>query len=195
MIAWIEAKRAGLFARAHWTRNIVAGLVVGVVALPLAMAFAIASGAKPEQGLYTAIVAGIAVSTLGGSCVQIAGPTGAVVVILSGITARHGIDGLQLATLMAGVRLLLAGVAELGAIIKFIPHPVIVGFTAGIAVVIFVGQWGDFFGLPPIQAQHFREKLWLSLRAIPRIQGPTLALGALSLVLVVYGPRVPGLRR
>ena len=125
MIALLEAHRAGLLRRAHWLRNIVAGVVVGVVALPLAMAFAIASGAKPEQGLYTAIVAGLVVSMFGGSRLQIAGPTGAFIVILAGITAQYGIDGLQIATLLAGVMLLLLGVARLGAIIKFIPDPVI----------------------------------------------------------------------
>lgn len=160
MMALLEAHRAGLLGRAHWLRNIVSGVVVGVVALPLAMAFAIASGAKPEQGLYTAIVAGLVVSVCGGSRLQIAGPTGAFIVILSGITAQYGIDGLQIATLLAGVMLLLFGLARLGAIIKFIPDPVILGFTAGIAVVIWVGQWRDFFGLPAVGGQHFHEKLW-----------------------------------
>src|SRR6188472_3587746 len=119
MIALLEAHRAGLFRREHWTRNLVSGAIVGVVALPLAMAFAIASGAKPEQGLYTAIVAGLAVSCLGGSRVQIAGPTGAFIVILSGITAQYGITGLQIATMMAGAMLLLLGLTRLGNIIKF----------------------------------------------------------------------------
>src|SRR5579864_2657019 len=100
VIALLEARRAGLFARGSWGGNIVAGVIVGVVALPLAMAFAIASGARPEQGLYTAIIAGMAVSLFGGSRIQIAGPTGAFIVILSGITAKYGIDGLQTATLM-----------------------------------------------------------------------------------------------
>ena len=107
MIAFLEARGAGLLSRSQWLRNIVAGVVVGVVALPLAMAFAIASGAKPEQGLCTAIVASVVVSLFGGSRVQIAGPTGAFVVILAGITARYGVDGLQIATLLAGVILLL----------------------------------------------------------------------------------------
>src|SRR5688572_33196396 len=107
MIALLEARRAGLLRRDHWLRNVVAGVVVGVVALPLAMAFAIASGAKPEQGLYTAIVAGLCVSVFGGSRLQIAGPTGAFVVILAGITAQHGIDGLQIAPLLAGLILVL----------------------------------------------------------------------------------------
>src|SRR5690606_32536454 len=122
------------------------GVIVGIVALPLAMAFAIASGVKPEQGLYTAVVAGIAVSLFGGSRVQIAGPTGAFIVILAGIVAQHGVDGLQIATLMAGVILLLFGVAPMGAVIKFIPARVMVEFTAGIGVLICVGQSNVFFG-------------------------------------------------
>src|ERR1043165_7054589 len=124
MIALREANRAGLLRREQWLPNIVAGLVVGVVALPLAMAFAIASGAKPEQGLYTSIVAGIVVSIFGGSRLQIAGPTGAFVVILAGITARYGMDGLQIATLMAGVILLAMGLTKMGGVIRFIPDPV-----------------------------------------------------------------------
>src|SRR3954467_9026923 len=107
MIALLEARRARLFARPHWLPNLVAGVVVGIVALPLAMAFAIASGVRPEQGIYTAIVGGALVSLLGGSRVQIAGPTGAFIVILAGITAEHGIAGLQVATIMAGVMLVL----------------------------------------------------------------------------------------
>src|SRR5215210_4919199 len=124
MITVLEAYRAGLLARRHWLANIVSGAVVGVVALPLAMAFAIASGAKPEQGLYTAIVAGLLVSLFGGSRVQIAGPTGAFIVILADITARHGMEGLQIATVMAGLMLLVLGLSRLGSIIKYIPDPV-----------------------------------------------------------------------
>src|SRR5690349_16106062 len=169
MIALLEAHRAGLLAREHWMRNIVAGIVVGVVALPLPMAFAIASGAKPEQGLYTAIVAGAAVSAFGGSRLQTAGPTGAFIVILSGCTARYGIDGLQIASLLAGLSLLLLGLARLGAVIKFIPDPVILGFTAGIAVVIWTGQWRDFFGLPTVTGQHCHEKLWHTLQVLPQL--------------------------
>jgi SulP family sulfate permease len=195
VIALLEARSAGLLSRAHWLRNIIAGVVVGVVALPLAMAFAIASGAKPEQGLYTAIVAGLAVAMLGGSRVQIAGPTGAFVVILSGITAQYGIDGLQIATLMAGAMLLLLGIARLGAIIKFIPDPVITGFTAGIAVVIWTGQWKDFFGLPATAGQHFHEKLWHSLQAFPQLHLATTLLALLTLVTVVVTPRLPFMKR
>ena len=137
----INYYRQGLLAKATWLPNIIAGIIVGIVALPLAMAFAIASGAKPEQGIYTAIVAGIVVSLFGGSRVQIAGPTGAFIVILSGITAQYGMEGLQLATLLAGIMLVLMGLTRLGGVMQFIPYPVILGFTAGVALVIWVGQW------------------------------------------------------
>jgi sulfate permease, SulP family len=195
MIALLDARSAGVLGRAHWLRNIVSGIVVGVVALPLAMAFAIASGAKPEQGLYTAIVAGVIVSVIGGSRVQIAGPTGAFVVILASITAQHGIDGLQIATLLAGVILLLFGIARLGAIIKFIPDPVIAGFTAGIAVIIWTGQWQDFFGLPAVSGQHFHEKVWHSLQVFPQLHVATTALAVLALIVVIVAPRLPGFKR
>jgi SulP family sulfate permease len=195
MAALLEAHRAGLFARQHWLPNIVSGVIVGVVALPLAMAFAIASGVKPEQGIYTAIIAGLLVSTFGGSRLQIAGPTGAFIVILAGITAKYGIHGLQIATLMAGVILLLLGLTRMGAIIKFIPDPVIVGFTAGIGVIIWVGQWKDFFGLPPVHGEHFHEKLGALFQAFPELHLPTTALALLSLALVLYAPKLPGLKR
>lgn len=195
MIAFVEAYRAGLLARAHWLPNLAAGTVVGVVALPLAMAFAIASGARPEQGLYTAIVAGVLVSLLGGTRVQIAGPTGAFIALLSVITAQHGIAGLQVATLMAGLILLLMGVARMGAVIRYIPMPVIVGFTSGIAVIIFVGQWRDFLGLPAITGEHFHEKLWYLVRAMPQLDPATLLVGVGSLLLALYAPRAPGLKR
>ena len=195
MIALLEAQRSGLLARAHWWPNIVAGLVVGVVALPLAMAFAIASGARPEQGIYTAIIGGGLVSVLGGSRLQIAGPTGAFIAILAGITARYGIAGLQVATLMAGLILLLMSVARMGSVIRFIPSPVIVGFTAGIAVIIFIGQWTDFLGLPRATGEHFHDKLWHLLQALPDAHRPTLTLGVVSLLLVVFASRVPGLAR
>lgn len=200
MIAILEAKRAGLLTRAHLWNNILAGIIVGVVALPLAMAFAIASGAKPEQGLYTAIVAGFATSLLGGTRAQISGPTGAFIVVLAGITAEYGIDGLQVATLMAGVMLLAMGMARLGSVIKFIPDPVIVGFTSGIAVIIWVGQWKYFFGLQPeASGQHFHEKLWALLRAFDQIDLPTTAIAVTALVILVAGnrlfDRIPGLRR
>lgn len=195
MIAIGEAWKAGLLGREHWLRNLVSGVIVGVVALPLAMAFAIASGVKPEQGIYTAIIGGLLVSLFGGSRLQIAGPTGAFIVILAGVTAKHGIDGLQIATMMAGAMLLLLGMARLGAIIKFIPDPVIVGFTAGIGVIIWVGQWKDFFGLPSISGEHFHEKLWHLLQALPDLHMATTLLAALSLFLVITASRIPGLKR
>ncbi len=195
MIALFEAHRAGLYVRTHCVPNIVAGVIVGVVALPLAMAFAIASGARPEQGLYTAIIGGLLVSLLGGSRVQIAGPTGAFIAILSGITAKYGIDGLQIATLMAGVMLVLMGVARMGGVIKFIPAPVIVGFTAGIGVIIFVGQWRDFLGLPKVGGEHFHEKLWHLIEVLPQVHAPTVALALLSLVLLLGVPKIKPLAR
>ena len=195
MFAIVDAYRQGLLGRSHWLPNVVSGVTVGVVALPLAMAFAIASGAKPEQGLYTAIVAGLIVSAAGGSRLQIAGPTGAFIVILSGITATHGIEGLQIATLMAGVMVLLLGLARLGSIIKFIPAPVIVGFTAGIGLIIFVGQWKDFFGLPAPSGAHFHEQVPELLMALPGFHPATTALAAASLLVVIYASRVPGLKR
>ncbi len=195
MIALVEGYRAGLYARHQWLPNIIAGLVVGIVALPLSMAFAIASGARPEQGIYTAIIGGGLVTLLGGSRVQIAGPTGAFIVILAGISAKYGMAGLQVATLMAGVMLLLMGLTKMGGVIKFIPAPVIVGFTTGIGVIIFVGQWSDFLGLPKVTAEHFHEKLWGQLLLIPQTRLPTLAIALLSLLIVIFSPKVAALKK
>lgn len=195
MIALLEAKRAGLLARKHWMSNCIAGIIVGVVALPLAMAFAIASGVSPEQGIYTAIIAGLAVSILGGSRVQIAGPTGAFIVILAAVVAQHGVEGLQIATLMAGGILLVLGFARMGAVIKFIPAPVIVGFTAGIGVIIWVGQWKEFFGLPAVTGQHFHEKFWQLIHTFPQMDLMTTFIAVVSLLIVIYAPRIPRMER
>src|SRR5690606_37042624 len=127
--------------------DLISGVVVGIVALPLAVAFAIASGVTPERGLYSAIVAGFLISLLGGSRVQIGGPTGAFIVIVYGIVQTHGVDGLLVATIMAGLLLIGLGLARLGTVIKFIPFPVVTGFTSGIALVIFSGQIRDLLGL------------------------------------------------
>src|SRR6202041_1568187 len=190
MIALLEAKAAGLWSRKHIANNVLAGLVVGIVALPLAMAFAIASGARPEQGLYTAIVAALLTSLFGGTRVQISGPTGAFIAVLSIITAQHGIAGLQIATLMAGVILVAFGFARLGAVIKYIPNPVILGFTAGIGVIIFVGQWKDFFGLTPgPSGLRFHEKLWSLIQALPTINPATAGLALLALAILTFGAR------
>lgn len=199
MIALLEAHRSGLLKRVHLAPNIIAGLVVGIVAMPLAMAFAIASGATPAQGLYTAIVAGLATSLLGGTRVQISGPTGAFIAVLAGITAQYGMAGLQAATLMAGVILLILGIARLGAVIRFIPSPVIVGFTAGIAVIIWVGQWKDFFGLPAPHGLHFHEKLLALLQSFRQLHPATTLLASGTLAILALGNRwlgkVRGLER
>src|SRR5687768_4015825 len=144
----VSVFREGYTLPTFW-HDLAAGVTVGVIALPLAMAFAINSGPglKPEVGLYTAIVGGFLISLLGGSRVQIAGPTGAFMPILYLIVQRHGYDGLAIATVMAGAILIVLGIARLGGMIKFIPYPVTTGFTAGIAVIIFSSQMKDFFGL------------------------------------------------
>ncbi|HEU5135694.1 MAG TPA: SulP family inorganic anion transporter [Steroidobacteraceae bacterium] len=200
MIALLEAHKAGLLTRVHLVPNIVAGLVVGVVAMPLAMAFAIASGATPAQGLYTAIVAGLVTSIAGGTRVQISGPTGAFIAVLAGVTAQYGIAGLQAATAMAGVILLVMGLARLGGVIKYIPSPVIAGFTAGIAVVIWTGQWKDFFGLhPATSGLHFHEKFIAVLSALPDLHVATTLIAVLTLAILIAGSRwlarVPFLKR
>jgi len=135
------------YNREQFSRDLLAGVIVGIVALPLAIAFAIASGISPERGLYTAIVAGFLISALGGSRVQIGGPTGAFVVIVSGIVAQYGVDGLVLATLMAGFIIVAFGLLRWGGAIKFMPYPVTIGFTSGIALIIFSSQIRDLLGL------------------------------------------------
>jgi SulP family sulfate permease len=135
------------YSRQQFIADLIAGIVVGIVALPLAIAFAIASGVSPEKGLYTAIIAGFIISALGGSRVQIGGPTGAFIVIVYGIVQKYGVDGLTIATLIAGVLLVIMGFARLGSVIKFIPYPLIVGFTSGIALIILSSQVKDFTGI------------------------------------------------
>src|SRR5437773_5924370 len=135
------------YTREQLAADLTSGVIVGIVALPLAIAFAIASGLSPERGLYTAIVAGFLISLLGGSRVQIGGPTGAFVVIVSGIVLKYGVDGLVIATLLAGFILVAMGLLRLGGAIKFIPFPVTIGFTSGIALIIFSSQVKDLLGL------------------------------------------------
>jgi SulP family sulfate permease len=189
--AIIEAWRAGLFRRDSILRNVLAGVIVGVVALPLAMAFAIASGATPQQGLYTALVAGVIVTLLGGTRVQIAGPTGAFAVLLIGVTAKYGFVGLQIVTLMAGAMLILLGLSRLGAMIRYIPESVVLGFTAGIAVVIWVGQWQSFFGLPKVAGDTLFEKLPGLIRALPQLHPATTVVGIASLLVLLAWPKLP----
>jgi SulP family sulfate permease len=180
-----------------FSADLIAGVTVGLVALPLAMAFAIAAGAPPEAGLYTAVVAGFTISALGGSRCQIGGPTGAFVVIIFGILARYGADGLVVCTLMAGVILVLLGVTGLGLAVKYIPRPVIVGFTNGIAILIASTQIKDFFGLrtPPVPGD-FPGRIKILVEAASTIspESTLLALGALVLIVCTmrYARRVPG---
>ncbi|OGT45806.1 MAG: sodium-independent anion transporter [Gammaproteobacteria bacterium RIFCSPHIGHO2_12_FULL_38_11] len=191
MFAIVEAYRKKLLTLENWPKNIISGLIVAVIAMPLAMAFAIASGVNPVQGLYTAIIAGFFVGVFGGTRVQIAGPTGAFIVILANITAHYGVSGLQIASFMAGFILLLMGFLKLGTVIKFIPYPVIVGFTSGIGVIIFVGEWKDFFGLSthiPLDA-HFFQKIVLLSQALPQLNIGTTALALLSLLLMIITPK------
>ncbi len=172
-------------------RDVVAGIVVGIVALPLALAFAIASGVPPERGLYTAIVAGFLISALGGSRVQVGGPTGAFVVIVYGIVQKHGYEGLVVCTILAGAILILLGLARLGALIRFIPYPVVTGFTSGIAVIIFSSQIKDILGLkmgavPP----EFLEKWQAYGEHFRSASIPTVLVGAGALVVLVVWPRI-----
>lgn len=196
MFAIQKAYLDGSLSKDKWSNNIIAGLVVGVVALPLAMAFAIASGVTPQAGIYTAIIAGIFVSLFGGSPVQIAGPTGAFIVLLSSIVVNYGFEGLQIATMMAGIMLILMGIAKLGTVIRFIPAPVIMGFTAGIGVTIWVGQWPYFFGFPQLPYMaHFHEKLWAMIQSLPNSDLPTLGIAVLSLALLLILPRIPYIKK
>ena len=196
MFAIQKAYLDGSLSKDKWSNNIIAGLVVGVVALPLAMAFAIASGVTPQAGIYTAIIAGIFVSLFGGSPVQIAGPTGAFIVLLSSIVVNYGFEGLQIATMMAGIMLILMSVSKLGTVIRFIPAPVIMGFTAGIGVTIWVGQWPYFFGFPqlPYMVQ-FHEKLWAMIQSLPNSDLPTLGIAVLSLALLLILPKIPYIKK
>ncbi|MDR3316881.1 MAG: hypothetical protein LBS68_02295 [Puniceicoccales bacterium] len=176
MIAAMGAWFCGLFGGDHRLNNVLSGFVVGIISLPLSMAFAIASGVSPEAGLYTAIVAGMCVSLFGGSPVQIAGPTGAFVPLLAGICENFGPQGLGMATLLAGIILIAMGLARVGGLLKYIPKHVIVGFTAGIGVSLFVGQW-----------HHFCGNYGGSIR--PNL--PTTVLGLLSLAIFLWVPRIP----
>jgi sulfate permease, SulP family len=179
------------YTRETVMRDLLAGVVVGIVALPLALAFAIASGVPPERGLYTAIVAGFIISALGGSRVQIGGPTGAFVVIVYGIMQRFGYEGLVIVTMMAGVILIILGLARMGALIKFIPYPVITGFTSGIAVIIFSSQIKDFLGLKMGNVPaDFIEKWLAYVGHFGTISIPTTLVAAGTLVVLIVWPRI-----
>ncbi|HUN81651.1 MAG TPA: C4-dicarboxylic acid transporter DauA [Phycisphaerae bacterium] len=182
--------RAGYHLR-DFRADLLAGMIVGVVALPLSMALAIASGVPPQHGLYTAIVAGAVIALLGGSSVQVSGPTAAFVVILAPISAKFGVAGLMVATLLAGCLLTFAGLARLGRLIEFIPYPVTTGFTSGIAVVIAMLQLKDFFGLSVARMpEHFLERAMALARAFPTTHWPDLLIGLITLAALIIMPRI-----
>jgi SulP family sulfate permease len=179
------------YNRHQFQKDLMAGLIVGLIALPLAIAFAIASGVSPEKGLYTAIIAGFIISALGGSRVQIGGPTGAFIVIVYGIVQMHGINGLIIATFMAGIILIIMGLVRLGSIIKFIPYPLITGFTSGIALIIFSSEVKDFLGLKmgTVPAD-FLDK-WVSfIHHMNTINIYTVLLGAATIAIIILWPKI-----
>lgn len=189
------------FAEGYSSRDlradVSAGIVVGIVALPLAMALAIASGVPPQHGLYTSIIAGAVVALLGGSRTSVTGPTAAFVVLLAPVSHQHGPGGLMIATLMAGVLLILMGLARMGKLIQFVPHPVTTGFTAGIGVVLAVLQLKDFLGLNvTAMPEHFPERVLELGRSLPTAHLPDLLIGVFTLLVLVLWPklvrRVPG---
>ncbi|MGE0104259.1 MAG: SulP family inorganic anion transporter [Blastocatellales bacterium] len=179
------------YTRKHFSSDLIAGLTVGIVALPLSIALAIASGVKPEQGLYTAIIAGSVIALLGGSRAQVSGPTGAFIVIVYGIVQQYGYNGLVIATLIAGAMLIVMGLARMGAFLKFIPYPVIVGFTAGIALIIFSSQIKDFLGLKmDAVPADFVEKWIAYSEHLGSINLHALGVGIASLLIILLWPRV-----
>lgn len=179
------------YTKEQFVKDIVAGIIVAIIALPLSIALAIASGVNPEQGLYTAIIAGFFISFLGGSRVQIGGPTAAFVVIIYGIIAQYGISGLTVATLLAGIIMVVMGLLHFGTLIKFIPKTITAGFTLGIAVGIFAGQLKDFFGLQMgAVPSEFIEKMIAYGENFHTLQWQTLAIGMLALLIQIFWPKI-----
>lgn len=181
------------YSKEQFIKDVVSGIIVAIIALPLSIALALASGVGPEEGLYTAIIAGFLISFLGGSRVQIAGPTAAFATIVAGIVATNGMEGLIVATILAGIILILMGVCKLGSLIKFIPYTITTGFTAGIAVTIFIGQWKDFFGITyaagvsPIETM---EKLEAFFAHIGTLNWQALVVGIVCLAIQIVWPKV-----
>ncbi|MDR1764114.1 MAG: sulfate permease [Dysgonamonadaceae bacterium] len=187
----------GNYSRERFAKDLMAGIIVGIVALPLAIAFGIASGVSPEKGLITAIIGGFIVSFLGGCSVQIGGPTGAFIIIVYGIIQQYGLQGLAVATVMAGLMLVGMGVLRLGNVIKFMPYPIIVGFTSGIALVIFTTQMKDFFGLAMDSVPADFISKWIAYaKSAPTVNYLSLLTGLASVLIIVYSPRfskkIPG---
>ena len=187
------------YVKSQFIKDVTAGIIVAIIALPLSIALALASGVGPEAGIFTAIVAGFVISALGGSCVQIAGPTAAFATIVAGIVARDGMDGLIIATIMAGIFLILMGLFHFGSLIKFIPYTITTGFTSGIAVTIVIGQLKDFFGatypdgVKPIETT---EKMKAFVQNISSVNTDALIVGIVSLAILILAPyifkKVPG---
>ena len=187
------------YDKSQFIKDVTAGIIVAIIALPLSIALALASGVGPEAGIFTAIVAGFVISALGGSCVQIAGPTAAFATIVAGIVARDGMDGLIIATIMAGIFLILMGLFHFGSLIKFIPYTITTGFTSGIAVTIVIGQLKDFFGVTypdgvkPIETT---EKMKAFVQNISSVNTDALIVGVVSLAILIIAPyvlkKVPG---
>jgi SulP family sulfate permease len=181
------------YSREKFTGDLMAGIIVGIVALPLAIAFGIASGVSPEKGLVTAIIGGFIVSFLGGSSVQIGGPTGAFIVIVYGIIQNFGVEGLVIATFLAGILLVLMGVLKLGTVIKFIPYPIVVGFTSGIALTIFTTQMKDLFGMTVDKMPgDFVSKWIVYAQNAGSISVWSLLIGILSIAIIVLTPKISG---
>lgn len=187
------------YTKEQFVKDVVAGIIVAIIALPLSIALALASGVGPEQGIYTAIVAGFLISFFGGSRVQIAGPTAAFATIVAGIVAKNGMDGLIVATLIAGIILIIMGICRLGSLIKFIPYTITTGFTAGIAVTIVIGQLKDFMGItyaPGTVTIETMEKVKAVIRFLPTINPMAVLVGMVSLAILIVWPfiskKIPG---
>lgn len=179
------------YTKEQFVKDVIAGIIVAIIALPLSIALALASGVTPEKGLYTAIVAGFVISFLGGSRVQIAGPTAAFATIVAGIVARNGMDGLVVATIIAGILLIIMGLLRLGSLIRFIPYTITTGFTFGIAITILIGQMKDFFGMTfettPIETI---EKVEACITSIKTINYQALLIGLMSLAILIFWPKI-----
>ncbi|MFT4145904.1 MAG: SulP family inorganic anion transporter [Mobilitalea sp.] len=179
------------YSRQQFGKDVIAGIIVAIIALPLSIALALASGVTPERGLYTAIVAGFVISFLGGSRVQVSGPTAAFASIVAGIVARNGMEGLAVATIMAGIILIIMGLLRFGTLLRFVPYTITTGFTLGIAVTIFIGQIKDFLGLTfkssPIETM---EKLAACVKSISSINLSALLIGAIALLVLIVWPKI-----
>lgn len=196
MFAYLKPKFFSVikgYTKSQFINDLIAGLIVAIIALPLSIALALASGVEPACGIYTAIAAGFFVALLGGSRVQIAGPTAAFATVVAGVVATQGMDGLFIATVIAGIILILMGVLKLGAFIKYIPHPIVVGFTGGIAVTIFLGQLKDFFGLTyadGVRPVETIEKMEANIEFIGTFSWEALVIGVISLAILIFYPKL-----